>query len=209
MSVLKYLLGVLALLMLLVVLTACPQNGRKPDPEQTLTENRQPLYQPLDQRYAIVVVEPVAISFELARRYPQVARACQKQIIQRLSGFKAFKLVNHTAPDKPDAPMLLVRTRITDMRLSNLKGSAPPEDGPCDYISMDVKLVDAITLNILQERHLSSVASAEGADKESKSGSSSSYRELVSDPVQALSKKLADYVLAVMPRASLSQTPGS
>ena len=189
----------LVLLALVVALTACGhRNGNKPGLKQPPEDTRQNLYQPLAQKYAIVVVEPVAISFELARRYPQVARACQKHTIQRLSDFKVFKLVNHTAPDKPDSPMLLVRTRITDMRLSTQKGSVRPEDGAYDYISMDVKLVDAITLDVLQEQHLSTVTSIDEADRESKSGPHS-------DPVLALSKKLADYVLAVMPKTSLSQ----
>ena len=56
---------------------------------------------PIERRYQILVVEPVAISSDLASRYPQAARTCQRQAIKTLKARQSFRLVHHSSPKQP------------------------------------------------------------------------------------------------------------
>lgn len=145
---------------------------------------------PIERRYQIVVVEPVAISSDLASRYPQAARTCQRQAIKTLKARQSFRLVHHSSPKQPDAPVLLVKSRITDMRLRSSDGKAPAgaSASPCSYVNLDVHLVDGASQTVLLEKHLTAIPSADGRQKAEP------------DPVRAIGQMLAEYVLGVMPK---------
>ena len=148
--------------------------------------------QSLDHRYRIIVVEPVAIPVEMAKQYPQAARSCQRSAIAALKSREAFKLVHHTAPEKPASPVLLVRGKITDMRLtSKINRLWPGSAADSSYINMDVQLVDASTKKILQEKQLSTISAVPVASGPAKSGES--------DITQAMGALMGEYVFAVMP----------
>ena len=120
---------------------------------------RQPQTQTLSQRYRIIVVEPVAIPVEMSKQYPQTARSCQSSAISALKAKEAFTLVHHTAPKDPASPVLLVRSKITDMRLtSKISRLWAGSTAASSYMNMDVQLVDADSKKILHLKQLSTIS---------------------------------------------------
>ena len=86
--------------------------------------------------------------------------------------------------------MLLVKSRITDMRLRSSDGKAPAgaSASPCSYVNLDVHLVDGASQTVLLEKHLAAIPSADGRQKAEP------------DPVRAIGQMLVEYVLGVMPK---------
>ena len=197
MSPFKYAVLPLLALVCLAGLTACPAKNGGGDEKPPTVDQPTPRYQQLDRHYHIVVVEPVAISADLANRFPKSARFCQKYAIEALEAKRRFKLVHHTAPHEPEGSVLLVRTRVTDMRLPS-RSRGPVGSS---YIVMDVRLVDAESDELLQQQQLTAIAelakAAVGRGKQK-------AREMVSggdkDLRRVMGEMLAEYVLEVMPR---------
>lgn len=150
--------GTALLLMLLLALSACTLGQEERRAAALQGENARQT-QLLAQRYPIIVVEPVAISVDMARVYPLAARSCQSSAINTLKAKKAFELVHHTRPEKPGSTALLVRSKITDMRLAP-KNSGPRSGAAAGntYLNLDVQLIDATTKKVLQHKQLSTTA---------------------------------------------------
>ena len=102
---------------------------------QAAPERKEQAGQALARECATVVVEPVAISADLAKRHARAARICQKSALDALAADGRFALAHHTMPDEPTRPVLLVKSRITDLRLRDGAGraDAPPAE---DYIPL-------------------------------------------------------------------------
>ncbi|NLZ17374.1 MAG: hypothetical protein GX087_06535 [Desulfobulbaceae bacterium] len=182
--------GAALLLALLLVLPACTlrQEERRAAVTQGTNARQAQL---LAQRYPIIVVEPVAISVDMAKAYPLAARSCQSSAINTLKAKKAFELVHHTKPDQPGSTALLVRSKITDMRLAT-KSSGPRGGATAGntYLNLDVQLVDATTEKVLQQKQLSSTAlSAPINEMQNKD----------KDIAVAMGAILGEYVFAAMP----------
>ncbi len=163
-----------------------------------LQEKQQRPSQFLAQNYRIIVVEPVAIPVEMARQYPQVARSCQRNTIAGLKARQMFKLVDHTAPEESAIPVLLVRSKITDMRLTSKTGRLwAGSSAASSYINMDVQLVDADTREVVHENQLSTISAVPApSPTASPSGPAKSGEKDISEAMGAL---VAEYVVAVMP----------
>ena len=154
------------------------------------------LSQVLAQNYRIIVVEPVAIPVEMAKQYPQTARSCQSNAIIALKASKMFVMVDHTAPGEPASPVLLVRSKITDMRLtSKISRLWAGSTAASSYINMDVQLVDASSREVLQEKQLSTISAVPAASPTS-SGPVKGGEKDISEAMGAL---VAEYGTAVMP----------
>ena len=76
------------LLALTFVLPACAPRKENTTPHLTAQVKHVRQAQPLEQRYGIIVVEPVAITVDMARQYPQAARSCQSSAIRTLQDGK-------------------------------------------------------------------------------------------------------------------------
>ncbi len=179
------------LLALTFVLPACAPRKENTTPHLTAQVKHVRQAQPLEQRYGIIVVEPVAITVDMARQYPQAARSCQSSAIRTLQEKSAFDLVHHTAPAKKNSPVLLVRSKITDMRLnapnSSLKGKPPAGSS---YINLDARLIDGATKKVLREKQLTVTSSFLAASNDA--GRKNALAE-------ALGENLAEYIYLVMP----------
>ena len=194
----KYAVMPLFALVCLAGLTACPaKNSGSKEPPPPTVDQQTPRYQQLDQHFQIVVVEPVAISAELAERYPKSARFCQRYALEALEAKRRFKLVHHTAPQEPDGTVLLVRTRVTDMRLPS-RSRGPVGSS---YIVMDVRLVDAAHDKVLQQQQLTAIAELA---KAAVGRGARKAREMLSggdkDLRRVMGEMLAEYVLEVVPK---------
>ncbi|MDO5673633.1 MAG: hypothetical protein Q4G66_01760 [bacterium] len=189
-------IGLSLLLALALTFPGCA--ARKEDSARPTVQEKNP--RPaltLQQWYRTIVVEPVAIPVEMAKQYPQAARSCQRNTIAGLKAGQMFTLVDHTAPEEPAFPVLLVRSKITDMRLTSTisrlwAGSAAASS----YINMDVQLVDAETRKVVHEKQLSTISAVPAPTPTASSGPAKSAEKDISEAMGAL---VAEYVVGVMP----------
>ena len=185
--------GILCFFSLFCLLTACndkKETERLLQKKSALVVPAEPL---LPKKYTSLVIEPIAISAELANDYPKAASECQLQLMHSVKTKNIFQSVSNSSSARSNGNILIVRSTITDMRLVSQYGHA--KGGAfvgSSYMNIDILLLDGATKTAIREKQLT----VSHAPATKRAATKVADSNLPND----LGSSIEEYLLSIMPK---------
>lgn len=185
--------GILCFFSLFCLLTACSdkkETERLLQKKSALVVPAEPL---LPKKYTSLVIEPIAISAELANDYPKAASECQLQLMHSVKTKNIFQSVSNSSSARSNGNILIVRSTITDMRLVSQYGHA--KGGAfvgSSYMNIDILLLDGATKTAIREKQLT----VSHAPATKRAATKVADSNLPND----LGSSIEEYLLSIMPK---------